>query len=113
MTDYLELGPSPCDEDCEQLGANYDPARARLECRVLRDQMIRQFGPPPEGAFYKTRSNPHDFGTYYELAIYYDEHNEVAVAYAFNVESQYPQVWDAQARQALGLTPQGWDSISA
>jgi hypothetical protein len=44
--------------------------------------MIRQFGPPPEGAYCKTRSNPHDFGTYYELAIYYDEHNEVAVAYA-------------------------------
>jgi hypothetical protein len=113
MIDYLELGPSPCDEDCEQLGANYDPARARLECRVLRDQMIRQFGPPPEGAYYKTRSNPHDFGTYYELAIYYDEHNEAAVAYAFKVEREYPQVWDAQARQALGLTPKGWDSISA
>jgi hypothetical protein len=113
MIDYLELGPSPCDEDCEQLGTNYDPARARLECRVLRDQMIRQFGPPPEGAYYKIRSNPHDFGTYYELAIFYDEHNEEAVAYAFNVERQYPQVWDAQARQALGLTPQGWDSISA
>jgi len=36
MIDYLELGPSPCDEDCEQLGANYDPARARLECRALK-----------------------------------------------------------------------------
>jgi eukaryotic-like serine/threonine-protein kinase len=54
MTDYLELGPCPCDEDCEQLGANYDHGRARLECRVLRDQLIRQFGPPPEGAYYRS-----------------------------------------------------------
>ena len=47
MSDYLELGPCPYDENCEQLGKGYDPAQARLECRVLRDQLIRQFGPPP------------------------------------------------------------------
>ena len=113
MSDFLELGPCPYDETCEQLGKDYDPARARLECRVLRDQLIRQFGPPPDGAYFRTRSNPHDFGTYYELAIYFDEHNETAVIYALKVEHAYPQFWDKEAREALGLAPQGWDRVSA
>jgi hypothetical protein len=112
MTDYLVLGPCPCDEDCEQLGTDYDPVRARLECRALRDQLIRQHGQPPEGAYYRTCANAHDFGTYYELAIYYDEHNEAAVEYAFKVEREYPQVWDDEARKLLGLMPQGWKLIA-
>ena len=113
MSDFLELGPCPCDEDCEQLGANYDPARARMECRVLLDQMIRQLGDPPAGAYFKIRSNPHDFGTYYELAVYFDENEEQAVKYAFKAEREFPQHWDNEARKALGLAPRGWNRLTA
>ena len=33
MTDHLSIGPSPAEEKCESLGRDYDPIKARLECK--------------------------------------------------------------------------------
>jgi hypothetical protein len=32
MRDYVSIGPSPCDEDCVQLGAQNYEALAKEEC---------------------------------------------------------------------------------
>jgi hypothetical protein len=101
MRDYIEIGPVPTDESCEQLGSNYDPVRARRECRVFLRQLRRQFGPEPEGAQLAVKSNAHDFGTYYEVVCWYDENDETAMGYAIRLEEETPCKWDTKAREEL------------
>ncbi len=101
--DRMELGCSPANEECEQLGPNYDSARARLECRQFIEQLRRQFGQEPDGARLVVIENPHDFGVYLEVACKYNEAIEAACSYAFRCESEAWQDWDAAARVALGL----------
>jgi len=103
---YVEIGGAPAGEQCAQLGSrdyNYSE-RAHLECDAFIAQLKRQFGPPPEGARIGTKSNAHDFGTYYEVVVYHDG-SEAAVEYAYNVENNAPDKWDEQARKDMNLWP--------
>jgi len=101
MRDYLELDTTPIDEPCAQVGSEDYSKNARLECKALAAQLIRVFGEPPAGTSYTVRSNPHDFGTYLELAIRFDDEDEVGSNYAYEVEGNLPQVWDAEAKSFL------------
>ena len=103
MIDYVEIGATPAGEDCEQLGVGYDPARARKECTTFIAQLRRQFGPEPEGARLKIRGNPHDFGTYLEVACLYDSRFPDAEAYAIRCDNETPEHWDEVSRANLGL----------
>lgn len=95
MRDYLEIGTTPYGENCAQVGSNtYDySAAARLECSVFREMIIDTFGEPPAGTTITIKRNPHDFGSYYSLVIYYEEGTE-GEDYAFNVEGNTPEYWD-------------------
>lgn len=99
--DELDISCVPAAEECEQLGPNYSPVRAKQECRIFRDQLIRQFGEPPFGAHYQITSNPHDFGTYYEVAVKYLGDVEEAADYAVKVQNEMPEYWDEQAKREL------------
>lgn len=99
----LTLGPTPASEACEQLGAHYDPANARAECRAFIGQLIRVFGEPPDGARLVVVSNPHDFGAYLEVGVRFDGDDQRAAEYAYRLESEAPGEWDEAARAELGL----------
>ena len=100
--DVLEIGSTPTGEDCAQVVSQGYTARAnKKECRVYRDQLLRLFDEPPEGAMIIIKSNHHEFGTYYEVCIRFDKDNEKATDYAFNVENCSPQYWDEQAKIEL------------
>jgi hypothetical protein len=100
--DKLELAQTtPSEEPCAQVGSPNYMRNARIEAKVLRDQIIRENGTPPEGTFLETNSNPHDFGTYLDVAIVFDENNEEARNYAFAVESNVPQLWDEESKKQL------------
>ena len=103
MFDTLTIGPVPSVEQCEQLGRNYDARRAKQECRAFMAQLIREFGAPPYDADLVITSNPHDFGTYHEVAVRYNEDDRAALEYAFKLEGNTPAEWDTIARQELGL----------
>jgi hypothetical protein len=107
MIDYVEIGSTPAEEDCEQLGPNYDPEQARLECRTFIGQLRRQFGEEPAGARLVVKSNPHDFGTYLEVAVKFSDENEEAAEYAFKLESESPAQWDDAALIELSKGPKG------
>ena len=94
MYDELSIGPVPAEEECEQLGPNYDEAKARAECKRFIECIRKVCGPEPFGARLIIKGNPHDFGTYLEVNVRYDDNNQVAVEYAFKVESQAPQTWE-------------------
>lgn len=103
MQDYLTVGPVPAEEECEQVGQDYNPTRARKECNAYMAQLRRQFGEPPTGARLRILSNPHEFGAYLEVAVYYDSDIEGALTYAFDIENNSPREWDETARADLGL----------
>lgn len=103
MTDKLELGPTPSNEDCAQVGSEDYAIKARAECRAMIAQLRRGFGPEPEGARLIIASNPHDYGSYLEVAVKFDDNYPQAVDYAFKLESEYPSDWDDTARLELGL----------
>jgi hypothetical protein len=98
----LSWGTTPADEDCAQVGTSNYQERAKKEAEIFIRQLERQFGPPPEGAAFRIKSNPHDFGTYYEVALSFDDDNPRAAGYAFKVDEEQAAEWDAQAIQELG-----------
>jgi hypothetical protein len=108
MTDYITIGPVPCNEDCAQVGSeNYQP-RARRECEAFRRQIRRVMGAEPSGAELVIKSFPHEFGSYLEVCCKYDDASEAGVDYAFRAEGD-PRIadWDEAARLELKLPVNG------
>jgi hypothetical protein len=92
MSDYMELTCVPVEEPCQQVGMpSYDAEKARDECRRFIDALRITIGPEPEGARFKVKGNPHDFGTYYEVQVVYE--NDEARDYAYRCESEMPSFW--------------------
>jgi len=101
--DELTLGSTPSGEQCAQVGSpNYDVFKlSRIEIRAFINQLKRLFPNIPDGVMYKIKSNPHDFGTYYEAAIKFKEDDKAAVEYVYNVDENAPEFWDDIAKQEL------------
>jgi len=93
VRDYLNLGPTPCEEECAQLGEDDYAARARAECRRYVALIRAVVGPEPTGAQLSVRAFRHDFGTYYEVVVEFDDENPTATAYALRVENKAPKYW--------------------
>jgi hypothetical protein len=93
-TDYIDIGSTPADEECAQVGSPDYARRAREECNRFINLIRHVVGPEPEGARLTVKSNPHDFGTYYEVVCYYDTENEEARKYAYRCERDAPTRWE-------------------
>jgi len=89
MTDYLNIGPSPCEEGC--LPAGHELSRA--ECVIFRDQLKRLH---PAGKFV-VRAEPHDFGSYHEVYARLGDSDEADEA-AWTAETDDGGHWDAIAK---------------
>jgi hypothetical protein len=99
--EQLELSPTPIAEDCTQVGTPEAYKFGALECRVFVEQLRRVFGDEPTGSYFKIASNSHEFGTYYEVVIRFDEDNKAASKYAYKIEGKLPQYWDEEAKSEL------------
>ena len=97
MRDYLTLEATPVGEDCSQVGVENYSHMSRIECSVFKDQLERTF---PKCNF-GVKSFPHDFGTYREVVVYFDDENEEESENAFEVESNLPEFWDDVAKKLL------------
>ena len=97
----LTSGPTPSGESCAQVGSPDYAKQARKECTAFINQLRRLFGEEPDGAYLQIKSNPHDFGAYYEVTVKYDPGDEAAVAYALKCEREAPEEWDEAARDEL------------
>lgn len=102
MREFLIIGSTPHGESCAQVGSdNYD-SRARAECRLFMQQITKHY-PEPENGYLKIKSNPHDFGTYYEVAAYYEDDDSIASEWAFDIESDKKNVlelWEVEFNPA-------------
>jgi hypothetical protein len=99
---YITLGPTPGNESCAQVGADDYSERVKKESKAYIAQLVRINGEPPPGARFCVKNFQHDFGTYHEVAIEYDNSLE-AIKYALAVDDSTPGEWDEEARKFLEL----------
>lgn len=94
MRDWMDIGPSPVEEDCVQVGTDDYYRLARAECQRFIALIRKHLGAEPDGAQLGIKRNPHDFGEYLEVVCYFDDQNEAAREYALRCESDAPARWD-------------------
>jgi hypothetical protein len=93
-TDYDLLSTSPPDEPCVQ--GDDSPDRAQAEGKRYIELIRKVCGPEPEGAQLKVRSNPHDLGTYYTVALFFDDDRDDHIKYMQRIELDGPLEWDEE-----------------
>lgn len=102
MRDQFELATTvPFNEPCVQLGAENYSKWSRLEATALISQIKRQLGEPPRSTQLKVVSCPHDFGTYHDVVVVYDDALPESEEYMLNIESQLPEEWDEESKKFL------------
>lgn len=114
MNTYLEIGQTPISEPCAQVGFDGYEFLSRLECKYFKQQLEEQF---PQGEF-RVKSFPHDFGTYREVCVIYDDDSEDdRMEAAFAAESSAWENWKPETLASLQeearksgwiWTPEGW-----
>ena len=104
MKDYVNIGSSPHGEDCAHVGSDDYGARSRIELREYMRMLNAQHPAPKDGISHlAAKSFPHDFGNYHEVVAHYDDSSAESVSWAFAVEGNDIEHWDAEAVKALGL----------
>ena len=112
MRAYIELGSTPAEEDCAQVGwENYDTL-SMIETKVYKEQLKRTFK-LIGGMSFSIKSFPHDFGSYKEVVVNYDDANEQEVDLAFEIENNQPGKWDKQSIDLLYQTKYLGDFMEA
>ncbi len=100
MKDFVYIDEVPIDEPCAQVGSADYYHLAMIEIAVHKAQLIRQFGNPPDGSYFKTTPNAHDAGTYYILNYIFDDEIESHMNYAINMENGLTK-WDPESLLAI------------
>lgn len=100
MIACVYFGSVPAAESCAD--AIKQPDQSRRECRAYKHQLVRSF-PIPKGVPVKivVRRLQHDWGNYCTVDAKYDDTNDVAMNFAFGLESKLPKHWDEQAVREL------------
>jgi len=93
MSNYLNIGSTPPEEDCYPAGH----PKAYAETLCYKRQLNREF---PAGNF-RVMSFPHDFGQYHEVVAMLGTEEEQDAAY--EAEGDCSPVWDDEALQDLKL----------
>jgi len=99
MKDFINIGSSPIEEECAQVGSENYLERARQECQRYIATIRRVCGKEPEGARLAVIAFPHDFGTYYEVVCHYDDSCPESFDYALWIEGNGPVVWGEGVNQ--------------
>lgn len=102
MRNYLFIGPVPHEEPCAQVGEPNYQQRARRECRRFAEQIIGHY-PPPDGSYVSIKAQSHDFGTYYEVVVVFDDEDEESSVWAYDVEVDRLELlrhWDEPVHEA-------------
>ena len=93
MREFISIGSVPVDEPCAHVGQQDYREKAKEECRRYKELLLRKFGDPPFGACFKIKSFPHDFGTYYEVVVEFDDRFPESEAFAYDVDGDLPATW--------------------
>jgi hypothetical protein len=97
MRDYFSIGQTPSEEDYAQVGQPDYRQKALEECQRFIELIHTTLGPEPAGAELAIKSFPHDFGTYYEVVVWFERDDAEAISYAARCEDDAPRTWDGAA----------------
>jgi hypothetical protein len=95
MKDYLELGTTPYNEECVQVNPLGDYHESMLmECKRYKSQLENMF---PASVFpdvyFKIKWYPHDFGSYAEVVVIFDDNDKESMTQAYYIEDHLPDNW--------------------
>ena len=111
MKDYVYIDEVPSEEQSAQVSSTNYYYLAMIEISTHKHQLIRQWGMPPAGSFFRTHPNPHDAGTFYTLNYIFDDENESHVAYAYLMENCATN-WDSEALiELIGIDPHYFELV--
>jgi len=93
MRDFINLSGTPAGEECVQVSdkVEYMPAM-RAECNRYLDMLRKRF-PNCDRVELKIHSNPHDFGSYLDIRVIYDDNDDIAQQQAYFIENNEPEKW--------------------
>jgi hypothetical protein len=96
MRNYIVLSSAPVDEDCVQVSSRVDYVEPmKKECRRFKEMLEKMYKDKiPQNCYFGIKGFPHDFGSYYEVIVYYDDTDEESENFAFKLESNLPLKWD-------------------
>ena len=102
MKDRIELGfTTPHGEPCAQVGtANYEKD-SMIEAIAMINQITRRVGRPIGTCRFGVIGCSHDFGTYHDIAIRFEDERPEEVDYVEKVQSLDLENWDDIAIQEL------------
>lgn len=103
--DIYWIGPCPAEEEAVQIGDADYATTAKGQCRKYIEAIRQVCGPEPEGARLTIKSQPHDFGSYYEVAVVFDGENEAAAAYAAKCDEHAPTTWPEPLDNTIRFKP--------
>jgi hypothetical protein len=89
MKDYLYIDTTPSNESCTQVGDPDYYGKARAEGKRMIVQIDKHY-PLPEGAsmgYTIIKSESHDFGSYYQIKIIFDDECELSTNWAYSIEA--------------------------
>lgn len=101
--DTYEIGCTPNAEECAQVGSPNYKERARRECQAYINQLNRAYPGMPAGMYLKISSHPHDFGTYHEVTVVFNDENDAHNDFLWGNLEMGCEKWDDEARKELGL----------
>lgn len=82
----INLGATPVDEPCTQVGdPNYD-MKAMAECERFIALLRRVYGVEPPGCRLYVKAHNHDFGIYHEVELEFEDTDGTAMKYVMAVE---------------------------
>jgi len=95
MKTYIELGSSPCDEDCVQVIRDSDYIDdMRKELLKYKDVLKNLFCQYQKYGRFSIRWFNHEFGRYGEVVFEYDDDDEMCENFAFFVQDNLPLIWN-------------------
>ena len=100
--EYIEIGSTPYEEDCAQVGSYNYRELAKKEMDVFIDQLNRSFPEAEEkGIRFKVKWFSHEFGSYGEVCMYWDMDDPIADEYVYVIDKSIPSNWDEEALKEL------------
>lgn len=87
---YIELGPTPINEECTQVSNSPYYQDMVTECLTFMKQLKRTFNKYPNN--FQIKTFQHDFGKYVEVIFKYNNDDELN--YSMHIENNIPENWD-------------------
>lgn len=103
MKDHMNIGPTPCNESCRQVG-NDSFEEIQAESKKYVEKLMKYFNPQHCEIIVMTFQ--HDFGSYSEAVVQYETSEPNAVDEAITIENHTPQTWEQME------TPFDWEKVS-